>query len=162
MITQLFKKQKTFQLERVYDARPSAVWSACTNADELRQWWGPDKTTVPECSVDLRIGGEIRVVIEAGPEMGKYAGTRWPMVGQFTQIEPDRRLVYEAQSTTEGEEATTTIEHTNELTLAEQDGRTLLHLHVTIHKIGPKAKMAAFGMKWGYKGQLAKLESLLS
>jgi hypothetical protein len=37
-----------------------------------------------------------------------------------------------------------------------------VQLHVDITKIGPKAKMAAFGMKWGYKQQSEKLEQLLS
>ena len=30
-----------------------------------------------------------------------------------------------------------------------------------IPKIGPKARMAAFGMKWGYKHQLDKLDRFL-
>lgn len=33
---------------------------------------------------------------------------------------------------------------------------------VAITAIGPKAKMAAFGMKWGYRAQLDALETLLS
>jgi len=32
---------------------------------------------------------------------------------------------------------------------------------VTITRIGTKAKLAAFGMKWGYKAQLDALEKLL-
>jgi len=35
-------------------------------------------------------------------------------------------------------------------------------LHVLITEIGPKAKMAAFGMKWGYKSQLDALEKHLA
>lgn len=34
--------------------------------------------------------------------------------------------------------------------------------HSAIIQIGPKAKMAAFGMKWGYKTQLDALEKLLA
>ncbi len=33
---------------------------------------------------------------------------------------------------------------------------------MTITQIGPKAKLAAFGMKWGYKSQLDALEKLLT
>jgi hypothetical protein len=36
-----------------------------------------------------------------------------------------------------------------------------VELRVTITSIGPNAKMAAFGMKWGYRQQLDKLEQLL-
>jgi hypothetical protein len=93
--------------------------------------------------------------------MGKYAGTRWPMAGTFTAIEPSTLLRYDARSRTEGEEATSAIEHTNEVVLASAGATTRAHLSVSIAKIGPKAKMAALGMKWGYQDQLDQLEALL-
>lgn len=162
MLTQMFKKKKQIRLERSYPAPVSEVWKAWTDADVLRQWWGPDKTTVPECEVDFRVGGRIYVVTEAGEGMGKYKGTRWPMEGTISLIEENRRLVYDARSWTEGEEDTSTIEHVDELTLTEVDGRTELVLDITITRIGSKAKLASWGMKMGYKSQLDKLGKLLA
>jgi len=162
MLLQMFKKQKELTFNRTYAAPIDAVWRAWTDADVLRQWWGPAKTTVPECEIDARVGGELRVVMEATSEMGKYAGTRWPMEATFTVVEPTSRLVYDARSWTEGEEAGTTIEHTNTIELSERDGTTVVDLHIANTAIGPKAKMAAFGMKWGYKAQLDKLDQLLT
>jgi len=162
MITQLFKKKKELSFERSYPAPIGTVWQAWTQAETLRQWWGPDKTTVPECEVEARVGGRIYVVTEAGAEMGKYAGTRWPMEGAFTLVEEPARLVWEARSWTEGEEEGSTIHHTNDLSLSEADGMTSVALRVSITQIGPKARMAAFGMKWGYEQQLDHLEELLA
>lgn len=162
MILQAFKKRKDLSFERSYAAPVETVWQAWTRAEMLREWWGPEKTTIPECEIDLRVGGTIRVVTEAGEEMGKYQGTRWPMVGTFTIVEENSRLVYEARSWTEGEEDTTTIVHTNELTLTENGEETVVELRISITEIGSKAKMAAFGMKWGYKQQLDKLGSYIS
>ena len=162
MITQLFKKTKVLEIERTYPAPIDAVWQAWTDEDQLRKWWGPEKTLVPECKVDPRVGGSIHVVTEAGEGMGKYQGTRWPMSGTFTIVEPPRRLVWEARSWTEGQEDTSTIEHVNDLTLTESGGTTTVKLHITINRIGSKAKMAAFGMKMGYKAQLDKLGDLLA
>ena len=125
-------------------------------------WWGPPKTTVPSCEIDLRVGGRIHVVTEATEEMGKYAGTRWPMEGTFVEIDELRRLTYDARSWTEGEEDTTTIVHANEVNMTGDGARTALTLHVSITDIGSKAKMAAFGMKWGYKAQLDALDELLA
>ena len=99
--------------------------------------------------------------MEAGEGMGKYAGTRWPMAGTFTRFDPVTRMTYDARSWTAGQEATSTIEHTNDITLTEHDGQTTLTLVVTISRIGDKAKMAAFGMKMGYKAQLDKLAEQL-
>jgi len=161
MILQLLKKTKELSFERSYPAPIEMVWRAWTEPDLLRQWWGPEHTTVPDCEIVLHVGGAIEIVMEAGPGMGKYQGTRWPMAGTFTCIDEHVRLSYDARSWTEGEEETSTIHHSNDVTLVEHDGATTVRLHVVITKIGPKARMAAFGMKWGYKHQLDKLEQLL-
>jgi uncharacterized protein YndB with AHSA1/START domain len=161
MIVQLFRKKKELGFERAYAAPIAAVWEAWTRPELLRQWWGPEKTTIPECEVDLRVGGRLRIVMEAGEGMGKYQGTRWPLEGTFTRIEPPRRLVYEARSWTEGE-PDSYIEHVTELELSEDGDGTVVDLRIAIEEIGPGAKMAAFGMKWGYKAQLDKLEALLA
>src|SRR5690606_27950987 len=162
MILQMFKKTKVLNLERSYRAPIDTVWRAWTEPDMLRQWWGPEKTFVPECDVDLRVGGALHIVMEAGPEMGKYQGTRWPMSGTFTHIERPTRLTYDARSWTEGEEEGTTIHHTNDITLTGNDGSTTVRMHITISRTGPKAKMAAVGMKWGSRAQLGRLEKLRS
>lgn len=162
MISQLLKKRKELHFERSYAAPADAVWRAWTEADRLRAWWGPEKTTVAECEVDARVGGRIYVVTVASKEMGKYAGTRWPMDGTFTRIDEVQRLTYDARSWTEGEEETATIRHTNDLRLTGDGDRTVVTLDVAIIEIGPKAKLAAFGMKWGYKAQLDALEKLLA
>ena len=162
MILQLFKKTKQLDFERSYRAPLATVWQAWTDPEMLRQWWGPEKTFIPECRVDLRVGGDLYIVMEAGEAMGKYAGTRWPMAGTFTVIEPTTRLTYDARSWTEGEEDGSTIRHTNDITLTESGDTTTVTLHIAITDIGSKAKMAAFGMKFGYKAQLDKLDKLLS
>ena len=161
MISAMLRRKKDLHFERTYPAPLDAVWRAWTDADRLRQWWGPEKTTIGECEVDARVGGRIFVVTVADEAMGKYAGTRWPMEGTFTRVDEGRGLTYDARSWTEGEEASATIHHTNDLTLAADGDATKVNLHVAITEIGPKAKMAAFGMKWGYKAQLDALAKLL-
>lgn len=161
MALQLFKKTKQLEFERSYPVPPATVWRAWTEPDLLRRWWAPKDASVTDCEIDLRIGGTIHIVMEAGEGMGKYRGTRWPMSGTFTTIEPTTRLSYDARSWTEGEEAGTTIEHVNNVTFTPSGNATEVRLTVTITKIGPKAKMAAFGMKWGYKAYLDKLDEVL-
>lgn len=164
MISQLLRKTKELHFERSYAAPVDAVWRAWTEPDRLRAWWGPDKTTVAECEIDLRLGGRLYLVMVATEAMGKYAGTRWPMEGTFTRIEQPRRLTYEARSWTEGAEAAEVIHHTNDLTLTEHGEKTSLTLHVNITEIGSgvKAKLAVFGMRWGYKSQLDALDKHLA
>jgi uncharacterized protein YndB with AHSA1/START domain len=162
MALQLFKKTKQLDFERTYPAPIETVWRAWTDADLLRRWWSPKDTSVTDCEVDPRVGGTIHVVMEAGEGMGKYQGTRWPMDGVFTQVDEHDQLAYDAQSWTEGERESTTIDHTNTATFSTDGTTTTVHLRVAITAIGPKAKMAAFGMKWGYKAYLAKLDEILT
>jgi uncharacterized protein YndB with AHSA1/START domain len=162
MVLQLFKKNKELRFERSYAAPIDTVWDAWTRPELLREWWGPEHTTVTDCEVDLRVGGRIHLVMEAGEGMGKYQGTRWPLAGTFSLIERPHRLAYDARSWTEGEEESTTIEHVNELTLSEDGANTVVDLRIEILEVGSGAKMAAFGMKWGYKAQLDKLEAFLT
>lgn len=163
MIAELLGK-KDLRFERSYDAPVDAVWRAWTEADRLRAWWGPAKTEVAECEVEPRLGGRLYIVTVATPAMGKYAGTRWPMEGTFTRVDELQRLTYDARSWTDGDEDSQTIQHTNDLTLAADGERTALTLHIAINDIsaGVKAKLAIFGIKWGYKSQLEALEQHLS
>ena len=152
--------RRNLNFERTYAAPADEVWQAWTQPDALRQWWGPEHTTVPECEVDLQIGGRIYIVMEATAGMGKYEGTRWPMAGEFTIIEPCTELAYDASSWTEGDE-NSTIQHTNSVHLVDHGETTTVKLRVSIAEVGSAAKMAAFGMKWGYKAQLDKLDHYL-
>ena len=161
MALQLFKKAKQLEFERSYPSPLATVWRAWTEPDMLRRWWGPEHTTVTDCEVDLRVGGVIHIVMEAGEGMGKYQGTRWPMRGSFIAIDEHVHLRYTAESWTEGDQTATTIEHKNSVTFTNSEGNTVVRLAITIDKIGPKAKMAAFGMKWGYKSYFDKLDQLL-
>lgn len=79
MAIQLFKKAKELNFERSYPAPIVTVWRAWTEPDLIRQWWGPEHTTVTACEIDPRVGGTLHIVMEAGEGMGKYQGTRWPM-----------------------------------------------------------------------------------
>lgn len=152
-------KEVTF--ERTYDAPIEKVWQAWTDPAALKAWWGPNDVTIPECEVDLRVGGRIYIVMEATEAMGEYKGTRWPMEATFTVVEAPAKLTYEARAWTEGAEETTTIETVQELTLSEEDGKTKLYLKAAIHKAGPDAGMAVQGMRYGYDQQLDKLAAYL-
>jgi len=152
---------KEVTLERTYDASLKKIWQAWTDPEMLKQWWGPNDVTIPECEVDLRVGGKFYIVMEAGEAMGAYNGIKWPMLGEFTVVEPNSKLIYNAQAWTEGQEGETTIDQTTELTLAEENGKTKLKIKAVIHKTGPGAGMAVAGMEYGFTQQLDKLNNFL-
>lgn len=156
------KPIKEIVFERTYDASPETVWQAWTNPEMLKQWWGPNDVTIPECEVDLRVGGKFSIVMEAGEAMGPYKGTKWPMEAKFTIVEPNSKLSYTAKAWTDGQKEETTIDQTTEITLTEDKGKTKVKVIAAIYKAGPKAGMAVEGMKYGFTQHLEKLNGFLA
>ncbi|HUI64062.1 MAG TPA: SRPBCC domain-containing protein [Bacteroidota bacterium] len=148
--------------ERILDASPEVVWQAWTVPGRLKQWWGPDNVSIPECEIELRVGGKIYIVMEAGEAMGPYKGTRWPMEGKLTVVEKNSKLSFTVRAWTEGQEQATQIEQGTELRLVDENGRTKLHLKAVVYKTGPKAEMAVKGMEAGFNQQLNKLDKFLT
>ncbi len=153
---------KKVVFDKTYDAPVHLVWKAWTDPEMVKEWWGPRDVTIPECKIDLKVGGTIFIVMEAGEAMGQYKDTKWPMLGTFTVIEPNSKLSYDAKAWTEGQKETTEIEQVTELVLSEEDGKTKLHLVATINKFGPDATMAVEGMQYGFTQQLEKLGDFLA
>jgi len=153
---------KEVVLERTYETSPETVWQDWTKPDLIKQWWGPNNVTIPECEVEPRVGGKIYIVMEAGEAMGPYKGTKWPMLGKFTVVEPNSKLSYDAKAWTEGQKEETTIDQTTEILLTEEKGKTKLKIRAVIHKAGPGAVMAVQGMKMGFTQQLDKLNDFLA
>jgi uncharacterized protein YndB with AHSA1/START domain len=118
--------------------------------------------SIDECEVDLKVGGTFHIVMVAGEAMGPHAGTRWPMLAQFTEVEPTSKLAYSAKAWTEGAEATTEIEQTTEISLSEVDGKTTVQVKAAITKAGPDAGMAVQGMEYGFNQQMDKLTGYLA
>jgi uncharacterized protein YndB with AHSA1/START domain len=153
---------KEVTLEKIYDASLETVWQAWTDPEMLKRWWGPNDVTIPQCEVDLRVGGKFYIVMEAGEAMGPYKGTLWPMLAEFTVVEPNAKLSYTAQAWTEGQKGETTIDQTTDVLFVEEGGKTKVHVTAAIFKTGPGAGMAVQGMEYGFTQQLEKLNNFLS
>jgi uncharacterized protein YndB with AHSA1/START domain len=80
----------TLRLERTFDAPASAVFDAWTSEEVLRRWWYTDDGwEVSEASVDLRVGGRVRVAMRDPAKDADYAGE-----GVYTEVDPPRRLAF--------------------------------------------------------------------
>jgi len=152
---------KIVKFERIFNAPIEKVWKVWTTPEEIKKWWGPDNVSIPECEIDLRVGGRIYIVMEAGQAMGEYAGTRWPMDGKFTKVEQNKALAYDVKAWTEGDEADTTLQQVHEISFYDERGKTKMCLEVTLNKIGSKAGMAVEGMQYGFRQQFDKLDKFL-
>jgi uncharacterized protein YndB with AHSA1/START domain len=80
----------TLRMERMFHAPAQAVFEAWTSEEVMRRWWHAEhdwETTVAE--VDLRVGGEVRVVMRDPHTGDEYGGG-----GRYTEIDPPKRLAF--------------------------------------------------------------------
>jgi uncharacterized protein YndB with AHSA1/START domain len=80
----------TLQMERTYEAPAQAVFDAWTSEEVMRRWWHAEhdwETSVAE--VDLRVGGQVRVVMRNPHTGDEYGGG-----GRYTIIEPPEKLAF--------------------------------------------------------------------
>ena len=75
-------------MERRFEASCERLFDAFTRVDWLKQWWGPPDAPCVSAEVDLRLGGEYRLVHEP------VAGGQIIISGRFEVIERPSVLVY--------------------------------------------------------------------
>lgn len=76
------------RITRTFPASRERVFAAFTEPELLMQWWGPPGFTLPQASVDLRVGGRYRFAMQ--PPQGNVMY----LVGTYREIMPPERLVY--------------------------------------------------------------------
>ncbi len=68
----------TITFKRKLAASPEAVFDAWTRSEQISAWWDPDGVSLRECSIDLRVGGEFKLV---------NSGHSPPFAGAYRVIE---------------------------------------------------------------------------
>ncbi len=76
-------------LTRIVDAPPEQVWRALTEADAIKQWWGPAGFTAPVVKTDVRVGGA-SLVCMTGPGFPTMCNS-WT----YSEIVPGQKLVFD-------------------------------------------------------------------
>jgi len=78
----------TLHLEKVLQAPTELVFAACVEPEKLAEWWGPAGFTAPRVELDARDGGRYRITMQP-PD-----GEAFHLRGEFSEVDPPRRLVY--------------------------------------------------------------------
>ena len=91
MSTKIEVIEGVLHLSRRFEAPPELVFAAWTEPEMVCVWWGCDRTESVESTVDLRVGGEYRHVMQLR-EAGEVV-----FVGHFTEVDPPSRLAYTAK-----------------------------------------------------------------
>jgi uncharacterized protein YndB with AHSA1/START domain len=80
----------TLRMRRTFDAPAERVFDAWTSEEVMRRWFHAERDwETSEAEVDLRVGGNVRVVMRNPREDAEYGGG-----GQYTVIDPPNRLAF--------------------------------------------------------------------
>lgn len=122
------------------------VWEAWTQAELFRRWWVPRSygMTLLSCEMDVRVGGQYRLVFP-------HEGSTMAFFGTYLEVIPQARLVWTNEEGGEGETITTVT--------FEARGDTTL---VVVHDLYPSAEAVDTGAAAALPESLNQLDELLA
>jgi uncharacterized protein YndB with AHSA1/START domain len=143
------------RITRLVEGSRELVWRAHTEPELMRRWLlGPDGWQMTECEIDVRPGGAYRYAW--APDEGTE-GEPFGFDGEALVVEPTRRMV-----STEHMTGTDYPPTTNDLSLYEEDGATLLTLLIEYPDKETRDIVLATGMTEGMETSYARLERVLA
>ncbi|HSQ43715.1 MAG TPA: SRPBCC domain-containing protein [Ginsengibacter sp.] len=80
---------RELRLSRLLNAPIDLVWEVWTNADHIKNWWGPNGFTNTISKIDMKKGGEWNLIMH-GPD-----GTDYKNKSIFKEIVKHKKIVYE-------------------------------------------------------------------
>jgi uncharacterized protein YndB with AHSA1/START domain len=115
-------------LERVFDAPRELVFQAFSEAEHLKQWWGPRGWTLTVCDIDFRPGGVWHYCMKCMDEnQGDFYGMESWGKAVYEDIVKSEKIVYvDYFSDAEGNESAEMPSTDVTLTFVEFEGKTKL------------------------------------
>jgi uncharacterized protein YndB with AHSA1/START domain len=136
-------------VSRAFPARPEVVFRAWSTAEHVKRWFSPPPFTVPEATVDFRVGGTFDVLMR-----GPNGVAHW-IRGRITELVPDRRLVIDMQVSDES--GPRLFDALTEVSFADHAGGTRLDVVQTYTPHDPSFARMVEGAPQGWAATLDRL-----
>lgn len=141
----------TIEITRGFNAPISMVWRAHTEPDLVKRWLtGPTGHTMPECEIDLRVGGAYRYV-------WAWDENRMAAYGTFREIEMECRLLL-----TETFDIFPDNETLVEQVFRENDGQTIVKMSLHYDRKETRDGVLQSPMDEGLEASYRSLDKLIS
>src|SRR4026208_1736464 len=140
------KSERELVVTRTVNAPARLVFEAWTKAELFRRWWVPKSygLTLLACEMDVRVGGQYRLVFRHEDSTMEFFGT-------YLEVTPQSRLVWTNE---EGDNGTTVTT----VTFDEHAGKTL----VVVHDLYPSKEARDSGSADAMPEALDQLDELLA
>ena len=141
--------ERELVVRRTVNGPSRLVFEAWTKPELFQQWWVPKSygLTLLSCEMDVRVGGQYRLVFQHGDSSMAFFGT-------YREVTPPSRLVWTNEEGEDGETVTT-------VTFDEKDGKTVLVVHDLYPSKDALDAALASGATGGMPDQLDQLEAFL-
>ncbi len=142
--------ERELVVRRAVDGPARLVFEAWTKAELFQRWWVPKSfgLTLLSCEMDVRVGGQYRLVFQHGESTMAFFGT-------YREVTPHSRLVWTNEEGEDGVTVTT-------VTFDERDGKTWLVVHDLYPSKDALDAAIASGSTGGLPDQLDQLDELLA
>jgi len=134
---------------RTVKAERSLVWRLWTESHHLAQWWGPHGFTNPECAIDPRPGGALRILMRS-PDGEEYLN-----VGTVLVIDPPTQLVFTVALL--NPDGSRRLENRTTVDFAGRGTETEVTVRVQVLHATPEAQENLAGMSDGWTDSLHRL-----
>lgn len=147
---------RTFVIERVFDAPRELVFEAFSKPEHLKHWWGPKGWTLPVCELDFRPGG-VWLYCMRGPGGEESWGK-----ATYQEIKPPEKIVYTDDFVdSDGNVLEGTPQMQITLTFEDSDGKTKVINHAVFESAEALKSVLDMGMTEGLKQTWDRLEAFL-
>jgi uncharacterized protein YndB with AHSA1/START domain len=136
------------RMTRVLDAPRNLVWTAMTQPEHIKRWWGRGNPL--DVTLDLRPGGSYRYVEHAD-------GSEYAFRGEIREIVPQQRIVQTFEF--EGMPGHVAVET---LELDETDGKTTITITSVFDNQEDRDGLLQSGMETGANQSYDALDALLA
>ncbi|GIP26616.1 hypothetical protein J23TS9_17460 [Paenibacillus sp. J23TS9] len=150
-------------LERVFNAPRDVVFKVFSDADHLKQWWGPRGWEVTVSEIDFRPGGQWHYCMKCmDKNQGDFFGMESWGKSVYQEIDEPEKIVYiDYFSDAEGNNAEGMPVTTITLTFEEQDGKTKLINRAVYESEEALKTVMDMGMEEGITQTWDRLEEYL-
>lgn len=148
-----FAGASTVVVMRLVAASREVVWRMWTDSRHLAAWWGPYGYTNPECEVDPRPGGRIRIL------MRSVEGVEYLTVGTVESALPPERLVFTIGLL--GPDGNPTLTNHTTVEFEEHGPHTKVIVRVKAQLLSSEALDSLTGMREGWIESLTRLAAMI-
>ena len=139
-------------ITREFDAPARQLFEAYCKPEHVMKWFGPKGWPLTLCEMDFRVGGRFRFAM-TGPD-GKQ---NTPFGGEYLEIVPNRKIVYDNAFETPGAEKMTVT-----MTYDEKVERTTLTIHTLFASVAMKNEHVGGGFVQGVGSGLDQLAGVVA